>query len=145
MNPYFRFAIIYLGLTLLLGVLFWALEVFAGLSAGSGTSAILPMFSGMMEGQYAARSYGAALPKKRMWRDSFVFTLVAAFTSFWVVVALVVAGDQQAEVLELIESLEAGIWGTIIALVFIFSFLMIRLGYGMGIRNELKAKARRRR
>ncbi len=142
-SPNIRFAVIYLGAMVAISGLLWALEKFVGISSGRGVSAALPLIAGMVTGQYAARDTGEALSKERMWRDALVFTLIAFVVSLLVAAVLIFGAGLGAEMLALTTTIGPVIWAISFVFVFVISVLLIRFGYGLGIRSELKMLEKR--
>jgi len=126
-----------------IGALLWVLDAFLGVSSGSGASAALPMMSGFLAGQFMVRDTGNALPKGRMWRDAFVFTLIACVVSFGLAGLLVVASGMTPYVAAFLAEIGAVIIVFAVGFAFLLSFLLIRVGYGLGIRTELKSQGQR--
>jgi len=138
LNPYLRFSIIYLIATAIIGAAIWALESLASVSTGNGGSAALPLIAGIFAGKYAARDADIALFQQRMWRDAFMFTVLAFLVSSIVLAAIIMAAGQWSGMMSFISEIGATIMAIATVFVFLVSFFLIRFGYGLGIRGELK-------
>jgi len=138
LNPYLRFAILSLIAMAIISAALWVLESLASVSTGSAGSAAVPLIAGIYAGKYAARNPDIAQRQQRMWRDSFVFTVLAFLVSYGVFAAIIVAADEWSGLLSLVSEAGATTMAIITAFVFLLSFLLIRFGYGLGIRAELK-------
>ena len=130
------YALVFLGLSVFVSVIFAVLDRFFGLGGGSGGSAVVPMLAAMVEGQAYFKTANEKPSGSEMWKASVGMTVIAFLVS--IAIAVVMAFTIAPELTDIAKDLGAGILIGASAFMFVLLILMSRLGYGLGIKTQAK-------
>jgi hypothetical protein len=133
-----RYALMFLGLSVLISVLYFLLERFAGYDGGSGGSVVVPMIVAMTEGQNYLKDNAEAPAKSAMWKGAVLMSVVGFVLS--IAYAAIAGLTFAPDLFTVMGEISLGIWAGAAAFTFVLFILVSRLGYGLGIRAALKAR-----
>lgn len=134
-----NYAVAFVGFTALVALIAYLIERYAGYSmSNGGTSVVVPLVCAMMEGQHYARKAKAAPEKRAMWGAAARMTGIASVISVVIFGLLILVDPSLTGVFDI---LSVTAWMAICAMTLALVLLVSRFGYGMGVRNQLKAQA----
>lgn len=138
-----NYLFVLVGASLLIALIAYLVERYAGHDIQSAGSSFVPMLvAAMLEGQHYAKSAGSAPAKSEMWRGACQMTGIAMLMS--IVWGGLIAG-MSPDFRILMGDLPILYWVGAIIIGALVSLLFNRLGFGLGIKNELKVQARARK
>lgn len=130
-----RFCLIYFGATILLAVLGIVGFVFFQIEPSSGGSVVVPLSAAMFEGMRFAQNYQGRPTSRAMWKAALGMTWLALLLSFLYGVLLFSVFPKEFEPLTSLPAL----WiAGIVFFVTLMQLLLLRMGYGLGVRNGLR-------
>jgi hypothetical protein len=150
MSSVLYFVGVYLLLALILNVVLWALEKYAGFTMDTNAIGALPFIvAAMQSGQRYGMAVGAKPPSGYSWTASFLFLVVSIIISMAVLYGMVsYYGYQPMELVTigLADLKRQGITGPIIGAVLggiaLLLWLAARFGFSFGAGNGVKMAAR---
>ncbi len=135
------FAGFYIGFTVLVFAIFFALEAFFHYSLDSNVMGlIVPFVSAMQCGTIWFNKTGARPANGFAWKTALVFTLVAVAISFAIIAAMFSAGVLPELNDMLTDPQAVQIIGIVALVVGVLLLLLCRLGFGMGAKQAARLK-----
>ena len=133
-----RYALIFLGLSIAVSVIFFLLDRFTGFGGGSGGSVVVPMMAAMFEAQTYQKNKSEPPAKSVIWKAAAVMSLIGLAVS--VAIAAIAGLTIVPDLFSVIGEIGAGILIGALVFAFVLFTLVSRIGYGLGIKTQLKVQ-----
>ncbi|MGL5010657.1 MAG: ABZJ_00895 family protein [Paracoccaceae bacterium] len=139
----------YIGIAVLINVVLWAAETFAGFKIEASAVGWMPLILGaMMAGQHYGAKAGAKPPQGYAWMAGLIFTIVSILLSVAVlyVMALALGLDIPGSIAQLRAeagddaALIAGILGGVLLLIWVLQRFIFSVGAGQGAKQAALRK-----
>lgn len=131
-----QYTLFLLGAMVLVFVMTWALEAFAGIVLDSSSSGlVVPMVAAMATGMQWYNGEKRRPLSGRVWKLALTFTIVTLAVQVGLLVLLYLTGLlQEAFGGQPLGMQELAVFAVVLAVAAVVQFLMIRLGLGLGLR-----------